>query len=161
MTSRPVASTRIEIDAPIEIVWAAMLDLPRYREWNPFVVDVRHAPPVVQVGTRFLLHVRWDSGKELDSWETVTRIDPPCAAHRPASAVLEYRYSAWLAVCGLVRATRAQRLTQSADGPTRYETEEVFSGLLTRFLPLREVQDGFERQALALKQRAEMQAGQR
>lgn len=33
-------STEITIDAPAEDVWSALIDLPRYNEWNPFIQHV-------------------------------------------------------------------------------------------------------------------------
>jgi len=41
----PSASTNI--DAPIDVVWAVMLDIASYGEWNPFVVrtGVEHHRP--------------------------------------------------------------------------------------------------------------------
>jgi uncharacterized membrane protein len=31
------ASAKIEINAPVEKVWAAIVDFPSYPKWNPFV----------------------------------------------------------------------------------------------------------------------------
>lgn len=36
MTADPRAP--IDIDAPLDVVWQAMLDTEAYGEWNPFVV---------------------------------------------------------------------------------------------------------------------------
>jgi hypothetical protein len=33
-----VVCSEIEIDAPASVVWAILVDLPRYGEWNPFCV---------------------------------------------------------------------------------------------------------------------------
>ena len=51
------------IDAPIDLVWAVMLDTDRYPEWNPFVVriDLPHEREM-QVGDPVVLHVRWLTG---------------------------------------------------------------------------------------------------
>ncbi|KIM80131.1 hypothetical protein PILCRDRAFT_44247, partial [Piloderma croceum F 1598] len=38
------ASTRIEIDAPIETVWVTLLDFPSYPNWNPFVTNALFVP---------------------------------------------------------------------------------------------------------------------
>ena len=38
---RAHAEATCEIDAPPQLVWQVMLDLPRYGEWNPFVVECR------------------------------------------------------------------------------------------------------------------------
>ncbi len=155
MTNR-VAKTEIEIQAPIAVVWSIMIDLKRYREWNPFIVDVRHLPERLELGARFQLGVTWANGSQADSWETLTELTAPAVQGRSIqSAGLAYRYASWLAKVGLVQATREQRLTQADGLPTLYRTQEVFRGLLARYIALADVQDGFRRQALALKMRAE------
>ena len=160
--NRWVAETEIEIQAPIAVVWSIMIDLERYRDWNPFIVEVRHLPERLELGARFQLWVRWSNGSLADSWETVTELAAPAVQDASRqSAGLSYRYSSWLAQVGLVQATREQRLTQAAGQPTLYRTQESFRGLLARFIALADVQDGFLRQALALKTRAEAMAQDR
>ncbi|HQW19930.1 MAG TPA: SRPBCC domain-containing protein [Rhodocyclaceae bacterium] len=157
--SKYYANASIEINAPIETVWAVMLDLPRYGEWNPFVVDIAGidgAAPISQIGARLLLDVRMVNNKTLRCWETITHMDAP--AHDDTgqqTALLVYRYTSWPAQLGLVQAGRRQSLTQQKDRPTIYFTEENFHGILSPFLPLTGVRDGFQRHAQALKQRAE------
>ena len=148
----PVAETSIEIHAPERVVWSVMLDLARYREWNPFIVDVA-APETVAVGSRLRLSVRWSDGGTASSGEIVTKLDAPTDGNR--QALLEYRFTGWLARLALVRATRSQTLERTAQGGTRYHTREQFGGLLAGAIPLKKVQDGFERHAQALKARAE------
>ena len=152
-----VAAATITINAPLEVVWSVMVDLQKYYAWNPFIVHVEDAPERPQVGARFRLHVRWANGQAIRSWETVTEVAPsvPVPAGEAASALFAYRYSAWLAQAGLVQSTREQRLSQSPGQPTLYQTQELFRGALARFVPLPEVQDGFQRHAQALKRRAE------
>ena len=156
MKANPVVSASIDINAPIDIVWSVMLDLRRYHEWNPFIVDVENAPDSPHAGSRFCLKVRWANGKTVRSWETLSQLSPPATTDDTRySALLAYGYSSWLARTGIVIATRNQFLTQEQGQPTNYRTEESFHGLLARFVPLQNVQDGFQRHALALKQRAE------
>lgn len=150
------ATAEIDIAAPIEVVWSAMLDLHAYPAWNPFIVRVEGAPDVVEIGSRFRLHVRWASGGKASSDEVVTRLSPPSGG---GGAELGYRFTGPLDRFGLVRADRLQTLRSLSSGETRYWTEEVFRGLLTAFLPLSAVRDGFSRHARALKARAESMAG--
>ncbi|NLP64840.1 SRPBCC domain-containing protein [Paraburkholderia sacchari] len=35
-----VTSVRVEIDAPASVVWDVLVDLPRYKEWNPYTVRI-------------------------------------------------------------------------------------------------------------------------
>jgi hypothetical protein len=157
-----LARTALDIEAPINLVWSVMIDLKAYREWNTFIVDVDPRPDRIQIGSRFQLHVRWANGGSARSWETVTRLDSPASSPGAAPAArLVYDYSGWLAQAGLVRARREQCLSQPPGRPTLYQTEEIFGGLLARFVPLRDVQEGFERQARALKRRAESLSGSR
>lgn len=150
------AQTEIAIDAPIALVFEVMLDLARYHEWNPFIVRVDGASGAPKAGDAIRLHVRWSSGGGNSSGERVTRVEHPALTGAGSlSAALEYDFTGPLSALGLVRATRVQTLEQQPGEPTRYATKEEFRGLLVRFLPLAEVQDGFERHARALKARAE------
>ena len=156
MKSSPFASACIDIDAPIDIVWSVMIDFKRYHEWNPFIIDVENAADHPQTGDRYCLKVRWANGKTVRSWETVTQISPPTTTDGLRhSAQLAYGYSSWLARTGIVIATRNQFLTKEPGQSTIYRTEESFHGLLARFVPLENIEDGFQRHAHALKQRAE------
>ncbi|HZS39872.1 MAG TPA: SRPBCC domain-containing protein [Polyangia bacterium] len=158
------AEAAVEIDAPIEIIWRAMIDLAAYPEWNPFIVRADAPPGEPRPGTRMRLDVRWGSGGGARAVEEVTRLEPPPNAP-PSSgrraATFAYRFTGWLDTLGLVRGTRVQMLEQTAGERARYHTREEFRGLLCGFLPLAKVQDGFTRQAEALRRRAEELARKR
>jgi len=146
------AEATAAIDAPVEVVWAVMLDLDAYPRWNPFVVRVdgpAGRPPAV--GDELILHVRWASGRGVTTRERITRLEPPAGGR----AVLEYDFGGPLAALGLVRGRRLQELEVAAAGTTRYRTAERLHGLLAFAAPIGRVQDGFERHAAALKARAE------
>jgi hypothetical protein len=150
--AKPTAEFRIEIDAPIDVVWSVMTDLPRYREWNPFVVAIDGE---LRPGNALGLHVRWiGERKETRTIEIVSRLEAPSGS-ATRRAAMEYRFTGWLARLWLVNGSRLQELEQAQGGSTRYHTIEEFSGLLTAGVPLGKVQKGFEAHARALKERAE------
>src|ERR1700710_1057773 len=144
----------VDIDAPIEKVWAVMLDTEAYGEWNPFVVRADCATPP-KVGDPITLHVRWASGGSTTSPERITGIEPPHDEEGVRRATLAYVFEGWPAKLGLVRGTRYQRLSQVPGGPTCYETVEEFSGPLVPLAGPKRVEDGFRRHAEALKKRCE------
>jgi hypothetical protein len=147
------AEATASIAAPLEVVWAVMLDLDRYPDWNPFVVQVDGpAGRPAAVGDELVLHVRWAGGRGVTTRERITRLEPPGAARR---ATLEYDFGGPLATLGLVRGRRLQEVEQGPAGSTRYRTAERLRGLLAFAAPIGRVQDGFERHAAALKARAE------
>lgn len=152
----------VDIDAPIETVWAVMLDTGAYGEWNPFVerAETPHPP---SVGNPIVLHVRWRTGRSTRSPERITAIEPPTSdPDDPAGALtarLSYVYEGWPSRLGLVRGTRHQRLSQPPGGPTTYDTVEEFSGPLVALAGPDRVADGFRRHAAALKARAEELSG--
>jgi hypothetical protein len=151
-------SCELAINAPIDVVWAVMLDLESYADWNPFVVHVACARPHVAVGDVLRLHVRWSDGGEARSREQVTEIRSPRLVDGASRARLAYCFRGTLHALRLVRGKRTQSLEQTAPGPTLYRSEESFQGALVSFVPLAKVQDGFERHARALKARAESMA---
>ncbi len=143
------------IDAPIDLVWAVMLDTDRYPEWNPFVVRIdlprRRS---VQVGDPIVLHVRWLTGGRTTSSERVTKMEPP-EASGGRRALLEYQYHGVLHGPGLIRGRRKQELSRLDEAATSYSTFEHLKGPLAWAAPIVKVRDGFERHAAALKARAE------
>lgn len=146
------ARTEVVIDAPPDEVWRVMLDTDAYGEWNPFIVRVdRLAGREPAVGDDLRLHVRWADGGSVTTVERITALDPPASG----SGLLEYDFLGPIAALRLVRGRRRQELTALPDGRTRYVTHETLHGLLSALAPIRKVQDGFERHAQALKQRAE------
>ncbi len=149
--ANPTAS--ITIDAPLDVVWQVMLDLPSYSEWNPFSYRIDGE---TTVGSAILIHVRWANGKEITSPERITVVEPPVTGDDGVlRATLAYDYEGFPSKLGLVRGRRYQRLAQRAGEPTSYDTVEEFSGPLVKFAGPGRVAEGFNRQAKALKERAE------
>lgn len=144
----------IEIDAPLDQVWAVMLDTASYGAWNPFI-ERAECPSPPQVGDPIVLHVRWRNGRGARSPERISVIEPPHDDEGVCRATLAYVFEGWPAKLGLVRGTRTQRLTQRPGGPTRYDTIEEFSGPLVALAGPARVEDGFRRHAAALRERCE------
>ncbi|WP_436698946.1 SRPBCC domain-containing protein [Nocardioides sp. BYT-33-1] len=155
-------SARIDIDAPLDVVWSVMTDTERYAEWNPFVERAETAQPPA-VGNPIVLHVVWANGGRTRSPERITALDGPVTdpATGTTTALMSYVYEGLPAKLGLVRGVRHQRLTQRPGGPTTYETVEEFRGPLVRLAGPGRVADGFRRHAEGLKARAERTAASR
>ena len=149
--ANPTAS--ITIDAPLDEVWSVVVDTASYGEWDPFVEKAESAS--TSVGEPIVLHVRWANGRTTTSPERISEVDPPHEEDGVGRATLAYVYEGLPAKLGLVRGTRYQRLSQSHDGPTVYDTVEEFSGPLVRLTGPKRVEDGFRRHAEALKRRCE------
>lgn len=151
MQAYPAAS--VDIDAPLDAVWAVMLDTAAYGEWNPFVFRAECARAAV--GEPIVLHVRWANGRTTRSPERISAVEPPRDVDGVRHATLAYVYEGMPARLGLVHGTRYQRLSQEPVGPTRYETVEEFSGPLVALAGPRRVAEGFHRHAQALRRRCE------
>lgn len=150
------AAAEVLIAAPIDLVWSVMLDTDAYPDWNPFVVRISGVVGAPAVGQVLRLAVRWGDGSRVRTTEVIRRLEPPAPTGAgPRGALLAYEFLGPLRTLHLVRGTRLQRLEERPGGATRYHTEEQFRGLLAAFVPLRRVEDGFQRHARALKARAE------
>lgn len=150
--ARPGAS--VEIDAPLETVWAVMMDVASYGDWNPFCFRA-DCPSPPQAGDPIKLHVRWANGKTQTSPERITLVEGPYDDHGTTRATLAYVYEGLPAKLGLVKGRRLQRLSQVPGSPTTYDTVEEFSGPLVALAGPDRVAEGFQRHADALKVRAE------
>ncbi|KAF8064045.1 hypothetical protein FPV67DRAFT_199419 [Lyophyllum atratum] len=129
-------SSSILIDAPLEKVWSIMMDFPTYKEWNPFlrgqtVVDKsgKALPDQTPAEGQYLLlapvHLPPTMGEpgwfqKQSALEVITTVDH------------EHHRLGW-ANCTLpkflLRAERWQALSV-VDGKTKYETTEVFGGII-------------------------------
>ena len=146
----PVADARVRIAAPLDRVFAVMIDFASYPRWNPFVIRVDGE---ARVGAPLALTVRWKGGGLARSPERVIALEPPARGR----ARLAYRYEGLPSRFGAVRGDREQTLLALGPDATEYRTREEFHGFLRAFVPLAAVQDGFERHAQALCQEVERQ----
>jgi hypothetical protein len=136
--------SQIEIDATPEEVWGVLVDLERYHEWNPFIVEA-HGVAEPGAGLRLVMH------------------PPGGRAARLAPAVTELRprqvFEWWghVVVRGLFDGRHRFELEPTARG-TRVAQTETFTGILVPLL--RRSLDthtaaGFEQMNDALKARVE------
>jgi uncharacterized protein YndB with AHSA1/START domain len=149
------ASASLPIEAPIHQVWKVMTTVEEYDQWNPFIIGVETSTTEMQTGTKMKLQVQMpQGGNKATPTEVVRVVEPP---HETAPGVWEARWvydfaDIWLTKTGMVQGTRLQRLTQQNGGPTEYFTEESFTGWAKAFIPLAQVQAGFDLQAKALQE---------
>jgi len=137
----------IDIDAPPERVWAILVDVAAYGEWNPFTPRV---DATLRLGEPVVLHVAMRPGKG-----RITQREW-CSANDPVARELGWGMT--MGPAFVLRANRIQRLTPLDGGRTRYWTGDAFSGLLVPVvmgLYGAHIQRGFDDAARALKQRAE------
>ena len=146
MPNATIEST-IDIDAPIDRVWAILVDLAAYAEWNPFTPRIDAS---LRVGEPVVLHVAMKPGAKL---RVQTEI---CSANDPAA--YELGWGMTMGAPFLLKANRIQRLTPLPGGGTRYDTRDAFSGVLTPLvmaLYRAHIQRGFDGVARGLQQRAQ------
>ena len=134
----------IEIDAPVERVWAILADLPRYGEWNPFTPRVDGS---LSVGKTVMLHVMLGRKPPMRTPEVVSEVEPG-------------RRFSWGrgGSSRILRASRSQVVEPVGAGRTRYVTADVFAGVLSPLVIAiygKAVERGFRSVAEALKVRAE------
>lgn len=155
-TNMPEARPRAtaEINAPLDTVWAVMMDIGAYGEWNPFCYRA-DCPIPPKAGDPIKLYVRWANGKTQTSPERISLVEPPYDDNGTTRATLAYVYEGLPSKLGLVKGTRLQRLSQVPGGPCVYDTVEEFSGPLVPLAGPGRVAEGFQRHADALKIRVE------
>ncbi|TFK50838.1 hypothetical protein OE88DRAFT_1659940 [Heliocybe sulcata] len=166
------ASTRVAISAPIDTVWAAVLDFPSYPSWNPFVrsavltddafIPLPASEQTVAENIRAVFQVQIpplplpvsastpsDPLHAQISFENITHLEPDL-----------YRV-AWKQIAlpdAVLSAERWSAVSVIAVGPdankTLYESREAYSGALAPELQVlyeQGLQEAFDAQAVALK----------
>jgi hypothetical protein len=141
-----VESAKVDINAPIARVWAILINLDRYPDWNPFTFRVESS---LKIGDPVMLHVHMNRAfSHLIQPETIS-------AHEP-NKQLGWTASNYPPL--LLRANRLQNLEAISSTQTRYHTFEKFEGWiapLVRLLFRRDIERGFNNMAQALKNYAE------
>jgi hypothetical protein len=141
-------STTIDIDADPQAVWEVLTDFGAYGDWNPFVDRIEGVP---EVGARLVVHLVGNGGRG-------TTFRPTVVA---ATAGRELRWLGRLGPGGLFDGEHSFVLTAHADGGTRLDHRERFTGILVPLLrsATRDGHAGFEAFNRALKERVETGAG--
>lgn len=137
--------TEIDIEAPVDVVWEMLVDLDRYDEWNPFIVEATGRP---EVGQRLVNRLQPPGGRAMTFKPTVTEVE--------SGRVFE-----WLGRLGLPHVFDGRHrfeLRPTASGGTTLVHTEEFDGLLVRVMRSSldsRTKAGFVGMNEALKARAE------
>jgi len=137
--------SELEIEAPVSRVWQVICDLPRYPEWNPFVVAARST---LEVGAPILMWVRVTPFASQPQRERIVECVPE---RRLCWGIGGGRFSP-------LDSSRCHTLEEEPNDRTRYRSDFALSGPLvpfTRALLGRRLSWGFEASTEALKKRAE------
>lgn len=135
----------VQIQAPHDLVWQVLVDLPRYPEWNPFV---RNCESTLAVNDPIDMKVQIFSAFTQKQRETIM-------AHEPG----------WLLTYGiaplpfdLLSSSRSHLVSDLGDGVTLYESRfrlgGRLSGLVDRLMGAK-LRAGFEGMTQAVAERAE------
>ncbi|KAI5117131.1 hypothetical protein M0805_007715 [Coniferiporia weirii] len=145
-----------EIDAPVETVWDILTDLSKYHECMTIVDTSKkeEEDQTLKEGKHLLMKCHIpptmdDSARKQAPLELITVVDR--ANYRLSWVNVDY--PAWA-----LHAQRWQTLTAVSDGKTKYETWEVFGGILAYIVKLfvgKPLQKSFDAFADSLKARSE------
>jgi hypothetical protein len=138
-------SVSSDIDAAPEAIWNALIDLPRFREWNPFI---RSASGTPAVGGTVRVRVRPSLPVPIFFRARVLVCEPN----------RELTWRGHMLSPLLASGEHSFLLEPTGDGRTRFVQREVFRGILPPFvarLLTREARRGFLAMNRALKARVE------
>lgn len=141
--------TQIDIDATPEAVWNVLTDLDHYSDWNPFIVE---ASGDVAVGNKLTNRMQAPGGKAMTIKPAVTAVEP----------AQTFEWLGHLGVRGVFDGRHRFELQATPAGGTRVMHNEEFQGVLVRFMRKtldNQTKSGFEVMNVALKNRAEAEAG--
>lgn len=137
-----------EIDAPPEKVWSVITDLPRYGEWNPFVVACRST---LALGDPIEMRVKLFSAFAQPQRETILE-------HVPGERLC---YGLRRTPLGALASRRYHEVWALPSGRTRYVSRFELTGWLSpvvRALLSVQLTRGFRAMTEAIRERAEQAA---
>ena len=137
--------SEIEIQAPAERVWQALIDFANYQKWNPFIRRISGQP---KEGKRLRIHMELPGTKGRTFRPKILKAEPK---H-------ELRWLGRLLIPGLFDGDHIFTIEPIGSKRVRFVQREIFSGILVSFLLQgldEKVRLGFEQMNQALKLRAE------
>lgn len=141
--------TQIEIEAPASAIWEILIDLDRYHEWNPFIIQAQGR--IAEAASIRLLPLLAEK-RQVSFDASVTRF-------------VEGKEFAWTGAIVhrfFAKGEHIFRLTKTAAGRVRLDHDEVFfgpGGWLVGLIGAGMTRRGFEAMNRALKQKAEAMRG--
>ncbi len=141
-----IRSKAVLINAPLEKVWQALIDVENYSRWNPFTTRVE---TTFVVGTSAILYVTMNESHQRIQHEVITAFE-------------SHHAFAWASIMGapfILKANRRQIVEAIDADHTQYQTYETFEGLLVLLvmaLYRQDVQRGFDATGAALKKYVEV-----
>jgi hypothetical protein len=136
-------AVEIDIHAPARYVWNALVDFPRYPEWNPFLLKITGE---ARAGTKIRFWFELPRGFRA----------PACARILTVEPEKELRWAGGLR--GVLRAEHYMLIESLDDSRVRFRHGEIFTGVLTPLIWLVLASSGppvYEDTNVALKRRAE------
>jgi len=128
------------INAPIEKVWDALVDLDNYHTWNTFTSKIETD---FSIGSTVVLHVHLNLNEKI---------------HIQKETMLEYiegESMSWgITKSFPVKTVRIQKLTKINKSKTSYYTSDVLNGLMTPIVMAlygKKIKNGFDQVAIDLK----------
>ncbi|WP_040780882.1 SRPBCC domain-containing protein [Nocardia pneumoniae] len=140
-----VIDLAVDIDAPAELVWQVITDLPRYGEWNPFVSECRSSL-VPGEPIDMLVHLSGASPRKQREW---------IRSHTPGR---EFSYAMKPVPLGALHSLRSHTVTPLADDRTRYESHFELGGWLHPVVVAllgKNLRRGFEGMTEGIREQAE------
>jgi hypothetical protein len=133
----------IEIDVPAERVWAVLMDLPSYPDWNPFIVELSGDTRLGQV---LRAHARIPGRRDMKFNTKVSSLK------ENREFLLDSTY-----VRGLVYGKHGFAIEPLGPKRARFSQRVVFSGILVPLMGglIRDTQKGLEQMNVAMKKRCE------
>lgn len=109
--------TEIDIGAPVERVWQALMDFPAVPEWNPFIRRIRGE---LHIGSRLEVFLQPSGTRGMRFRPTVKKVEPN----------RELRWLGHLGIPGLFDGEHIFELEPAGPDRTHFVQRELFRGLL-------------------------------
>jgi len=137
--------TEIEIDAPVNEVWAILTDFKRHAEWNPFIREIAGE---LREGAQLQVNLG-PPGKRAMRFKPVVKLVEPQKT---------FRWLGHLFFSGLFDGEHIFELETAGKNATRFIQREKFNGVLVGFFRKSidtDIKNGFIAMNAALKKEAE------